>query len=63
MKTRTNALWDRELIGRGNQYLVSACSGETVSRYHLEAGIAYWHTAPGQSAMKMAPLSCPSITS
>lgn len=43
-----DALWDRELIGRGNQYLVSACSGETVSRYHLEAGIAYWHTAPGQ---------------
>lgn len=43
-----NTLWDQELIGRGNQYLVSACSGEKVSKYHLEAGIAYWHTAPGQ---------------
>lgn len=39
-------LWDQELINRGNYYLVQACSGNDVSKYHLEAGIAYWHTTP-----------------
>ncbi|MCW3467054.1 RNA polymerase sigma factor [Chitinophaga nivalis] len=38
--------WSRELIEKGNYYLVNACSGNEVSRYHLEAGIAYWHTTP-----------------
>ena len=37
-------LWDNELIGRGNYYLVKACSGNEISKYHLEARIAYWHT-------------------
>ncbi|WP_118953325.1 RNA polymerase sigma factor [Taibaiella helva] len=39
-------LWDQELIDKGNYFLVNACSGNTLSRYHLEAGIAYWHTTP-----------------
>lgn len=39
-------LWNTELIDKGNFYLVSACSGNEVSKYHLEAGIAYWHTIP-----------------
>lgn len=39
-------LWSRELIDKGNYYLVNACSGNEVSKYHLEAGIAYWHTTP-----------------
>ncbi|WP_162903348.1 RNA polymerase sigma factor [Taibaiella koreensis] len=38
--------WDQELIHKGNFFLVNACSGNTLSRYHLEAGIAYWHTTP-----------------
>lgn len=37
-------LWDEELIDRGNYYLVNACSENEISKYHLEAGIAYWHT-------------------
>jgi len=37
-------LWDKELIDRGNYYLVKACSGNEVSKYHLEAKIAYWHS-------------------
>ncbi len=37
-------LWNQELIERGHHYLVNACSGEQISKYHLEAGIAYWHT-------------------
>lgn len=39
-------LWDNALIARGNYYLVNACDGNEVSKYHLEAGIAYWHTTP-----------------
>jgi RNA polymerase sigma-70 factor (ECF subfamily) len=39
-------LWSKELIEQGNYYLVNACSGNEVSKYHLEAGIAYWHTTP-----------------
>lgn len=39
-------LWNNELIEKGNYYLVNACSGNEISKYHLEAGIAYWHTTP-----------------
>src|SRR5690606_31052706 len=38
-------LWDASLIQRGNYYLVNATNGNETSKYHLEAGIAYWHTA------------------
>lgn len=38
------SLWDKSLIDRGNYYLINACNGEEISKYHLEAGIAYWHT-------------------
>lgn len=40
------SLWDKSLIDRGNYYLINACNGEEISKYHLEAGIAYWHTTP-----------------
>lgn len=43
------SLWDRNLINKGNYYLVKACQGNVLSRYHLEASIAYWHTAPDQT--------------
>ena len=39
-------LWNKELIEKGNYYLVNACSGDEISKYHLEAAIAYWHTTP-----------------
>jgi RNA polymerase sigma-70 factor (ECF subfamily) len=39
-------LWDEELIEKGNYYLVNACSVNEISKYHLEAAIAYWHTTP-----------------
>ena len=29
---------------KGNYYLVDACNGDKISTYHIEAGIAYWHT-------------------
>lgn len=36
--------WDQQLIQRGNYFLVQATAGQQLSTYHLEAGIAYWHT-------------------
>jgi RNA polymerase sigma-70 factor (ECF subfamily) len=41
-------LWSKELIDRGNYYLVKSCSGNEISSYHLEAKIAYWHTTPNE---------------
>ena len=38
------ALWDQELITKGAQYFQRASQGTKLSKYHLEAGIAYWHT-------------------
>jgi RNA polymerase sigma-70 factor (ECF subfamily) len=37
-------LWDKTLIDRGNFYLVNASKGNEISKYQLEAGIAYRHT-------------------
>jgi RNA polymerase sigma-70 factor (ECF subfamily) len=37
-------LWDRDLIEAGIKYLNRASTGSEVSRYHLEAGISFWHT-------------------
>jgi RNA polymerase sigma factor (sigma-70 family) len=37
-------LWNQELIAKGAYYLQQASQGETISKYHLEASIAYWHT-------------------
>lgn len=36
--------WNQELIQRGNYFLSNASTGTYLSKYHLEAGIAYWHT-------------------
>ncbi|MBT1696402.1 RNA polymerase subunit sigma [Fulvivirgaceae bacterium PWU4] len=44
------SLWSQPLIDKGNYYLVNACSGNEISRYHLEAGIAYWHTTPADAS-------------
>lgn len=40
------SLWNDELISRGNYYLIESARGTTLSRYHLEASIAYWHCTP-----------------
>jgi RNA polymerase sigma-70 factor (ECF subfamily) len=37
-------LWNQELIDKGIYFLGKSSSGNTLSKYHLEAGIAYWHT-------------------
>ncbi|MEO6850895.1 MAG: DUF6596 domain-containing protein [Mucilaginibacter sp.] len=38
------SLWNMELITRGEYYLNKAATGDEISKYHLEAAIAYWHT-------------------
>jgi RNA polymerase sigma factor (sigma-70 family) len=39
-----DARWNKELITKGTYFLNVASVGDHVSRFHLEAGIAYWHT-------------------
>ena len=38
------SLWNEELIIKGEHYLNRAAKGDKLSKYHLEAAIAYWHT-------------------
>jgi RNA polymerase sigma factor (sigma-70 family) len=45
-------LWDDELIAKGQQYLNRASQGNQISKYHLEAAIAYWHTHKTDSPEK-----------
>ena len=44
--------WNKELITKGTYFLNVASVGEEVSRFHLEAGIAYWHTQKEDSLEK-----------
>ena len=37
-------LWNDELIRKGEYYLERASSGQQLSKFHIEAAIAYWHT-------------------
>jgi RNA polymerase sigma factor (sigma-70 family) len=37
-------LWNKDLIIRGEYFLNLASKGNKLSKFHLEAGIAYWHT-------------------
>lgn len=46
------SLWNQELIARGAYYFNQAASGNKLSRYHLEAGIAYWHTQKDNTHQK-----------
>ncbi len=45
-------LWDEALIRQGAYHLHLASRGEQLSRYHLEASIAYWHTIKADSREK-----------
>lgn len=38
------SLWNSELIEKGEYYLNRSATGSQLSKYHLEAAIAYWHT-------------------
>jgi RNA polymerase sigma factor (sigma-70 family) len=45
-------LWNKELIAKGEYYLSRASQGNELSRYHIEAAIAYWHTHKDDTAEK-----------
>jgi RNA polymerase sigma-70 factor (ECF subfamily) len=38
------SLWNKELIAKGIYFLHQSSQGRMISKYHLEASIAYWHT-------------------
>jgi len=44
--------WDYELITKGIYFLNRASKGEEVSKYHLEASIAYWQTVKTETKEK-----------
>lgn len=46
------SLWNQELIDRGTYFLSQSSTGNTLSKYHLEAGIAYWHTIKTETIEK-----------
>lgn len=46
------SLWDMELVHMGEHFLNQASTGSELSKYHLEAGIAYWHTHKGDTTEK-----------
>ena len=45
-------LWNYELITKGAYYLQLASKGDVISKYHLEASIAYWHTIKADTKEK-----------
>jgi RNA polymerase sigma-70 factor (ECF subfamily) len=45
-------LWNNELITRGEYYMNKAATGQLLSKYHMEAAIAYWHTIVNNDAEK-----------
>jgi RNA polymerase sigma factor (sigma-70 family) len=45
-------LWDQQLITMGAMHLGMAAQGNYLSKYHLEASIAYWHTIKADTPEK-----------
>ena len=43
-RDQDESLWDQGLIARGAFYFHRSSDGNGLSKYHLEAGIAWWHT-------------------
>lgn len=37
-------LWNVDLVSKGAYFLHCSAAGDQISKYHLEAGIAYWNT-------------------
>ncbi|MEO6852093.1 MAG: DUF6596 domain-containing protein, partial [Mucilaginibacter sp.] len=45
-------LWDAGMISQGGYFLNCAANGDTISKYHLEATIAYWSTQKADTKEK-----------
>jgi len=46
------SLWNYELIAKGIYFLKEAATGNQISKYHLEANIAFWHTIKSDTKEK-----------
>jgi len=46
------SLWNQELIIKGIYYLHESSKGNEISKYHIEASIAYWHTIKSDTKEK-----------
>jgi RNA polymerase sigma factor (sigma-70 family) len=46
------SLWNTDLISKGVYYLHCATGGQQISKYHLEATIAYWNTQKADTKEK-----------
>ncbi len=46
------SLWDSDLIRKGEYFLNCSASGNKISKYHMEAAIAYWHTQKNDTIEK-----------
>jgi RNA polymerase sigma-70 factor (ECF subfamily) len=42
--TTDESLWNQRMIIKGIYFLHEASNGNEISKYHIEASIAYWHT-------------------
>jgi len=45
-------LWNEKLIEKGNFFLIESAKGQEISKYHLEASIAYWHSTKIENPVK-----------
>jgi RNA polymerase sigma-70 factor (ECF subfamily) len=45
-------LWNQDLIEKGMYFLTQASTGNVLSKYHIEAAIAHWHTHQKDSSEK-----------
>jgi RNA polymerase sigma-70 factor (ECF subfamily) len=45
-------LWNPDMIGKGGYFLKCATTGNKLSKYHLEAAIAYWNTQQADTPEK-----------
>ncbi len=49
---QNTGLWNTELISKGAYFLHCAAGDNTISKYHLEAAIAYWNTQKADTTEK-----------
>lgn len=49
---QNEALWDEQLIAKGAWHLHQATKGDRISKYHIEASIAWWHTNKADTTEK-----------
>ncbi len=48
--------WSFDLIQKGEEYLKRSARGESISKYHLEATIAFWHSRTNDIEKKWPPI-------